>query len=84
MEVGKLTWLSNKCLPGQVGWVVGLRGMGFLFIYFYSKLHDRYLGDYISLQTSMEMSVELNCQNRSNLTKFVELGQLLGVGWVEL
>ena len=26
-EVGKLTWLSNKCLHGQVGWVVGLWGM---------------------------------------------------------
>ena len=62
MEVGKLTWLSNKCLPGQAGWVVGLWGMGSLFIYFYSKLHHRDLGDYIPLQTSMEMSVELNKQ----------------------
>ena len=33
--------------------------MGSLFIYFYSKLHHRDLGDYIPLQTSMEMRAKI-------------------------
>ena len=83
MEVGKLTWLSNKCLPGQVGWVVGLWGMGSLFIYlFLCKLHNRDLGDYIPLQTSKEMSEWLNHKNRFDQTKSVNLGQLLRIGWL--